>query len=260
MKFQQTSSLDLLASPWSDQRVCRSHYIKSHSCFIQNLAITLLQMKMAQEITADIRLFVPEMGARVKELEHDCLESFAHLLSAEAQKEEESPRTLSCASARKARSQKREAKILLMRERKNLVFKNKQNWLERARKGDNLEEDDADEDPANNGKLILQELLNRTRPNQHFSNDTAMLSFVLWCHGNRGYKLLHSIFGFPSPQALWARFHGEITPTIHHVEPMGLDDKHRLRNSTGNSRIAARNMQDRLEQKEKANWKKNEKN
>jgi hypothetical protein len=62
-------------------------------------------MKMAQGITADILCFVPEMEARGKDLEHECIESFTHLLSPEAQ-EEESPRALICASAREAKSQK----------------------------------------------------------------------------------------------------------------------------------------------------------
>jgi hypothetical protein len=136
--------------------------IKSHSCFIENMAITLLQMKMAQGIAADIRVFVPEMAARVKDLEHDCLESFAHLLSPEAQ-EEESPRALICASARQAKSQ---------------------NSMEYPRNA-----------------ALRDSLMARIQ-----------------------------------------RLAG-ITPTAHHVEPMGLDDKHRLRNPTGNSRIATRNMQ-----------------
>jgi hypothetical protein len=54
---------------------------KSYSCFIQRMAITLLQLKMAQGITADIRDFCPEMEDRVADLERECLDSFTHLLS-----------------------------------------------------------------------------------------------------------------------------------------------------------------------------------
>jgi hypothetical protein len=84
-------------------------------------------------------------------------------------------------------------------------------------------EDDHDEESVDIGKLLLRELLTRERPNQPFSPQSAMLSFVTWCHGNRTYELLHSVFGFPSRQALWARFHSEIDRTMNDLSvPEGI--------------------------------------
>jgi hypothetical protein len=75
---------------------------------------------------------------------------------------------------------------------------------------DGLEPDDVDVPDA---IQVLEELIGRmsrkvrTAP---FSKITRRISFVLLCHGHRGYELLQAVFGFPAVSTLWRKYSNKI--------------------------------------------------
>jgi len=72
-------------------------------------------------------------------------------------------------------------------------------------------------------QLTLSEIMIRNKSGQRnspFTDNTKKIAFVLWCHGNRAYNLLHSFFGFPATQTLFDYSKANIDDTMNRLTTM----------------------------------------